>query len=206
MTVIINLRGTNGSGKSTVVTRIMTLYSHRVPLKIEGTRKRPVGYALTDPSAVRPLFVPGHYETACGGCDTIKTVDQVYHDVRSHCGIHDVLYEGIMVQDDVRRAVELNNDICRLSGNSLTVIRLATPIADCLAAIQARRDARGETKPLNPKNTVDRNKRLGSALHRLRANGVRVEELDREGAYLRCAELLGLRALALHQAMGAASS
>ena len=185
MTIAINIRGTGGSGKSTVVKRIMELYgAHRRPEFVDG-RKRPIRYQLGGLPA--PLVVLGHYETACGGCDTIKTVDQVYQEVRGALEINcHVLYEGIMCQDDVRRAVELSKE------HKLHVIRLSTPIEECLAGIRARREARGEEKPLNEKNTRGRYESVIRTCARLVAQGVSVEVLDRETAFVRVRELLGV--------------
>lgn len=198
---VINLRGTSGAGKSTVVTRVMALYPERVPVP-RPKGKRPAAYVLRRPGAP-PLFVPGHYETACGGCDTLKTVDEVYTMVRGAVEAgSDVLYEGIMVQDDLRRAVALDQwvklrNMVPPDGGSedpegIHVIRLTTPIELSLAAVRARREARGETKPLNEKNTRARHETQVRMVGRLITAGVAVDELDREQAYARVCALLGL--------------
>lgn len=193
MPIAVNIRGTGGSGKSTLVKRIMELYpAYQMPVIVPG-RKRPERYILRQtPDAARALIIPGHYETACGGCDTIKTVDQVYDMVRSSLtGGDDVLYEGIMVQDDVTRAVALDKEL-KAQGGQLHVIRLTTKVEDCLAAIRDRRAARGEEKPLNEKNTRQRYERVLRSCDRLRHAGVAVEALDREAAFARVRELLGV--------------
>lgn len=196
--MVINVRGTSGAGKSTLVRSVMERYARKTPAYIEG-RKQPIGYLLNDlkcncadwgmegtgclstcasQKTVAPLWVPGHYETACGGCDTITKVDEAYDSVREHVAKdYDVLFEGIMVQDDVKRAVEFNKTIA-----PMLVICLTTPLAECLRGIQARRDARGETKPLNPLNTENRAKRVLNSARRLREGGVEVLSLDREAA------------------------
>jgi energy-coupling factor transporter ATP-binding protein EcfA2 len=185
MSVVINIRGTSGSGKSTLVTRLMELYETRIHNRVDG-RKQPISTLLSRPGAV-PLYVPGHYNTACGGCDTIKTVDGVYDLVTeaANAGCH-VVYEGIMVMDDVVRATRLAQK------HALTVIALSTPIGECVAAVRGRREARGDPRPLDPKNTIARAERCERGLSRLRVNGVKVERADREAAFLRVAELLGV--------------
>jgi hypothetical protein len=195
MDTIINLRGTSGSGKSTVVRRVMEAAGVPAqPLTRDG-RRRPYGYLVPRPSGL-PVFIPGHYETACGGCDTLKTVDEVYALVRAAWQVQqDVLYEGIMVQDDVRRAVGLDREL-RGRGGQLHVILLTTPIEECLAAVRSRREARGDARLLNEKNTRDRARRQLGIRDRLRAGGVEVEELDREAALARCCALLRLAPVA----------
>ena len=181
----INIQGTSGSGKSTLVRSIMLHYQANAPCYVDG-RKQPHHYLLSVEG--RPcLVVPGHYATPCGGCDTLKTVDDVYATV--HKAIEaksNVLYEGIMVADDTRRAIDLN------SIAEVHVILLTTPIETCLASIQNRRDARGDTRPLNPKNTISRARAHENGCKRLEAEGVAVHRLSRDEALAKVKELLNL--------------
>lgn len=183
--MLINIRGTSGAGKSHLVRRVMDCYAGRDEVRVDG-RKQPLYYNMT--GAPRPLRVLGHYNTACGGCDTIKTPDQVYELLTAAVADgHDVLYEGIMVQDDVRRCVDVNRSL-----QPVRVIWLSTPIEECLRGVRSRREARGDDRPLNERNTRERARRLEGIVSRLRAAGVAVDELDREDAFDLCCYLLGL--------------
>lgn len=186
--MVINLRGTSGAGKSTVVRKMMAyypvpniapVYVKELAFKVEAapSRKRPFGYILTRVGR-KPLWIPGHYEAACGGCDTITKVDDVYASVRYYATIgFNVLFEGIMVQDDVKRAI----DTARLlTPEPFTVYVLTTPIATCLQSVQLRRDARGETKPFNSKNTIARDRSVRNNAKRLSAASVPVLYVDRD--------------------------
>lgn len=177
---VIQLRGTGGSGKSTVVRRVMSHFDDMAPIYEEG-RRRPIAYF----SAKGSLFVPGHYETPCGGCDTITKPDRVYELVTEAAQKdYNVLFEGIIIQDDTLRCVAISKHY------DVTVIELNTPLRDCLAGIQARRDERGDTKALNTKNTTDRALRVIRGCQKLKESGVKVVTLDREGAYQKCLTLL----------------
>lgn len=186
--MIVNIRGTGGAGKSTAVKAVMLRYGVVTPVHVEG-RRRPVGYVCERAvmGSGSSLFVVGHYETACGGGDTIKTPSEVFELARRYSsdGL-DVLFEGIISQDDVRRTVELSKDY------DLTVVVLTTTLADCLAGIEARRAARGDSRPLDPSNTESRARRLAGHVRRLREAGVRVLEESRETAVERVAALLRL--------------
>lgn len=205
--IAIHVSGTGGSGKSTLVRRVMELYPIKQELLRDG-RKRPIGYALSRfRDDIDELYVPGHYETACGGCDTIKTVDEVYSLIASEDGgahMRAVMFEGIMVQDDVTRAVALDKHLkdtdpgdtgmgpLKAVRPRLYVIRLNTPVETCLERIRGRRAAAGNEKPLSEKNTRGRYESQLRRCQRLKDAGVAVEVLDGEAAFARCRELLGV--------------
>jgi hypothetical protein len=187
--MVINLRGTGGSGKSTVIRRIMEHYPSKNPQFIAG-RKQPIGYQLHGLANTSMLYIPGHYETACGGCDTITAPDHVYDLVyRAVDRGENVAYEGIIIGDDVTRAVDLARHVGK---ENFSVIALNTPMDVCLASIQARRDARGDTRPLNKTNTISRNERLKRIMSRLKDATIDAKWMSREEAYTTACKALGI--------------
>lgn len=199
--MIVNIRGTSGSGKTTLARAVMACYPSKAAVKVPD-RKRPIGYIYQHPSGGRPLAVIGHYETACGGCDTITDQDHIYELVRqSHGAGMDVLYEGLLISAEVNRAVKLHED-----GLPLLVVALDTPLDLCLASINQRRQAdfdrrvakieaenaeraaRGrkllelpEPKgDVNPKNTASKFSGVKTSMRRLEEAGVRAVWADRD--------------------------
>lgn len=148
--MIINVRGTSGSGKSTLVRAVMARYSGQEFLQIDG-RRQPIGYNLHRLNNGRSLHVVGHYETACGGADTISTgFDYIYRLVdEAHNKGLDVLFEGLLLNSDTRRCIETHNKF----GGDMRVVALTVPVEICVASINERRAARGKTEPVNPANT-----------------------------------------------------
>jgi len=137
-----------------------------------------------------PLFVLGHYEAAHGGgADTVSReigFKQLLAAGGQDCHI---LWEGVIFSDEVAQTLLLS----RLQETH--IIFLDTPIEQCLSDIRARREARGNVKPLSERNTVQRTESLKRVYDRLRlaqAPGLHVQRLNREDAFLRCKELLGL--------------
>lgn len=189
--MIINIRGTNGSGKSTVVREVMRRCAAVIPAYKPGA-DRPYGYIgcqqRTPESWPDPIFIVGHYGTACGGADTYPSIDAVYAAVHRERRYH-VLYEGMLVQDDVRRAVELKDEV---GVDDLLVIALDVPIEQCLESIRARRAEAGNGTPVNPENTVSRAERLKRTMVRLKEGGVQAEWHTRESALQRCIAAFGL--------------
>ncbi len=141
--MILNIRGTSGSGKSTIVREIMDLYPgnrlrvKRSPSPKTGRQsKNPLCYVLHrhEPHG-RPLVVVGHYESACGGCDTIPDMDHIFSIVReAHLSSKDVLFEGLLISAEFNRTYALHTD--RMP---LMVIGLSTPLEECLASVERRR-------------------------------------------------------------------
>lgn len=131
--MIINVRGTNGAGKSTVVRQIMERYDRREPITRDD-RRRPLGYVCTS-SSRRPLFIPGHYEIANGGIDTLGTLSQVMSLVwDAHDAGHDVVFEGKNMQDGTvtKMAARL------FDREQIRFVTIAHPVELCILSVRAR--------------------------------------------------------------------
>lgn len=180
---ILNVRGTSGSGKTHLVKRIMEQYPAKEEY-MEAGRKKPLLYTCKA-VGILPLVVLGHYETACGGCDTLKTRDQVFELVRTwHAKGFNVLFEGLMIGGEVNRTVELP---------ACTVINLTTPIDVCLDSVRARRLAAGNDSPFDTKNTVNKKREVDRATDRVEKDGrVLVLRKSRAEALAYVEQALGL--------------
>jgi hypothetical protein len=137
--MIIQIRGTSGSGKSTVMRQVMLTLGEWLPIRREG-RKQPLGYQHAD------IVVLGHYESPCGGCDTIGSARAVYTLIQE-TDAPIILCEGLLLSEDVKWSSQLPD---------LRIIYLTTPLEQCITQIQQRRLAVGNSKPLNTDNTTHR--------------------------------------------------
>ena len=144
--MIINLRGTHGSGKSYVAKQIITRFDG-VPIG-EDKRGNPLGYAMQLDNG-KALYVVGRYDIACGGCDAIQPYSLIWPRVVEFAKLGHVLFEGALVSSsygNIGRASEVY-------GEQFVFAFLNTPMSVCLERIRKRREAKGNLKPLNPKNT-----------------------------------------------------
>lgn len=163
--MIIQVRGTSGSGKSTVVRGVMTALGGWVPVCAAG-RKRPLYYLRTGPA----VAVLGHYESACGGCDTVGSARAVYEltaAVLRDGSVTHVLQEGLLLSEDAKWTAELARVIA-----PVRVVFLTTPVERCIAQIKARRAEAGNDKPLNEANTRNRVAVIERARGKLVAGGI----------------------------------
>jgi hypothetical protein len=148
--VIIQLRGTSGSGKSTLMKALMKGMGPWTPFYEDG-RKKPLFYYNA-----QDWVVLGHYESACGGCDTIGSAAEVYTLWSKLAGgtfngnPRNFLMEGLLLSEDVKWTTEMDRtDVVR-------AMFLATDVEVCINQIKKRRSEVGNAKPLNENNTRNR--------------------------------------------------
>lgn len=193
--MIINIRGTSGSGKSTAVRKVMEFAPIIEPEYIEG-RKTPYFYRLRWPGCV--ISVPGSYISQCGGSDTIKTYDQLFEIVRSeHEQGHHVLFEGLLVAHDKKRCTELWDWLGRKPG-SFAIIEIAEPLEVCLSSVEERRRNRPKppTTPFNPANTIRRYEEVKRSCTILEALSIPIHRCARGQIPFTVFDLLGMEAIA----------
>lgn len=199
MSTIINIRGTSGTGKSTLARQIMANY-RLISKYTRIGRKQPLGYRYQHPMREFPdLGVVGHYETDCGGADTITDYDDLMQLVMQGAAQGmDVLFEGLLFSGDVKRTAVLR-EWAEKQGIPLHVIAIQLPLDECVASVNLRRAAKAERLgrtpkgDVNPKNTIAKHRGLTLACNRLEAEGVTVHRPEgREAALQLCKQLLRL--------------
>lgn len=163
--MIIQIRGTSGSGKSTAMKKIMTpaylsLPTIWEPVYREG-RKKPLYYRQDN------TVVLGHYESPCGGVDTIGSA-RAYRELIGTLSvdIEHIFGEGLLLSEDVKWTTELS------SSYEVRVVFLTTPLGRCLDNIRKRRAEVGNEKELNVTNTENRVGVIERARLKLISNGV----------------------------------
>ena len=157
---VINLRGTSGSGKTTIVRNIL---GHGLWEK--WTRDGKVlGYCNNQ----LKWAVVGSYENTCGGCDGIKTQDETEDRIRtllSHG--YSVIFEGLLISTLTSRWEKFAKSI----DANMLFYYINTPIDVCVERVKHRRLAAGNTKPFNTDNTVNRVKAIETTKQKLTAAG-----------------------------------
>jgi hypothetical protein len=127
----------------------------------------------------------GHYETTCGGCDTIDTIDNVYKYIHKALDQGcDIVYEGLVCQSDTNRCIALKD-------KDLHVIFLDVHIDICLDAVQSRRSERGDDREFSPKNTIVKSTSFPAQKRKFTAAGVKYYEMTRDEALYFSMQKLG---------------
>ena len=175
MAKIVSLRGTSGSGKSTVAYALLNGCPKEDILgadgKVQGYRVDAARYGLHT-----PVCIIGRYTTVCGGLDTVPTqLEAAERSLTAHRKGWHVLAEGLLSS-----AAGLGGAFTRAiydSGDAVFAI-LDTPLEVCLARVQGRRAARGDDRPFNPKNTIAKYEQTHSTAASLRVAGCDVRNID----------------------------
>lgn len=98
------------------------------------------------------LFIVGKYETACGGCDSISTQDEICYRIEIALKKGwSVLFEGLICSHIAKRYADIY--LKNMSkGITVKYIFLNTPLEVCKENINKRRIKAGK-EPTNAKNT-----------------------------------------------------
>lgn len=149
MNQVVNIRGCNGSGKTTAVRRFLD----RLPsTPLGGKPGRPAGYRVdaTAWGIQVPVFVVGSYENTCGGTDSIKTQEEIAERVVKAHGHGHVLVEGLLMS----KSSAGGHVAPILKEHGAIFAFLDTPWQVCLERVLARRLEAGNDKPFDPEKTM----------------------------------------------------
>jgi hypothetical protein len=174
--VIINIRGTNGSGKTTIVKKFLK-FPHSELYGVLGV-KRPEAYKVDlGKGAKRPLFVIGSYQSATGGMDALplSATEQVGLLIKYQKLGH-VLFEGVVISTYYGAV----GDWLAAHRQEALVIFLNTSLEVCLDSIKTRTGEASRTK-----NVEAKIKSIESARKRMIESGIPTLTLNRDEAFAR---------------------
>lgn len=150
--MLIQIRGTSGSGKTTAMRKIMDGRDWQA-VTVLGRKKPLYYYSMTEDWPER-IAVVGHYESVCGGCDNVGSAPDVYRAIKEIIdgnGVIPILSEGLLWSEDTKWTLALRDE-----GYDVRPFFLTTPLEQCLRQVKGRREAAGNTKELDPTNTANR--------------------------------------------------
>jgi hypothetical protein len=132
--VLINLRGTNASGKSTAIRALLEKSNVRPIFGTTFGLRCPEGYKARLPQVEADVFVLGPYTSKCGGCDRIQPYDLIIDLLNKYEKRGDVLFEGSLISDNYGRIGEW----LEARGRNANVLFLTTPLDVCLSWLRQR--------------------------------------------------------------------
>lgn len=176
--MIINVRGTNGSGKTTIVKKFLKFPNTEL-FGVLGV-KRPEAYKVK--IGPRPLFVIGSYQSATGGVDALplSATELVGLLIKYQKQGH-VLFEGVVISTYYGAI----GDWLAAHRNETLVVFLNTPLNTCLFSIAARSGDAARTK-----NVETKIKSIESARQRMIETGIPTITVSRDEAFKKIKEYI----------------
>ena len=133
--LIINLKGCNGSGKSTIPQMMIESEGENaVLITISKEDKLPVATFCPTYNTV----ILGRYFTACGGCDTL--IPSQVQEIIKKLWLKDVhiLFEGVIVGDIKSTFYNLMRECREVSPRIVEFCFMGTPFKTCLKRVSLR--------------------------------------------------------------------
>jgi len=190
---IVSIRGTHGSGKSTIVQRILGLYDHKDKWQpINPDKKGRVEGYLLQVAPKQRLAIIGSYHTQCGGADGIQPYSLILDRIADYAKHYEhVLLEGALVSSSYGSVGQL---MSHYAPNAVFAF-LDTPLELCLERIKQRRAAKGNFEPLNPHNTTVKFENVARTKDQMRRLGsqVRIVDIRHTHAVTDVLKLFGVR-------------
>jgi adenylylsulfate kinase-like enzyme len=184
--IVINIRGTNGCGKTTLAKSLLESYPNK-PIFKDKEKKLINGYVIKTPN-VRTYLV-GPYRITTGGCDAIgpiaqaagvKPFDYICDLVREFSEKGNVVFEGAIVATVTGRWVELARS---LPETSFIFGFMDTSLERCLKRVAKRRLKRGDTRPLDPNvSVIPKYEAVMGSKIRLKEEGMDVRTIPHKNA------------------------
>ncbi len=185
--MILSLRGTHGSGKSTVLRALLNKTVWRPMYGVLGPRL-PEAYELQIKGGQAPLHVIGPYNVQCGGCDRIQPFDLILELLEKYAAKGHVLFEGALIGCSYGRAGRFMEHF----GKDGVFLVLDTSRDECVRRVKGRRDERYDDREFTTKNLDLKYKQLVSLVKRVEGEGilrvVRVSDKDAVGTILKLAK------------------
>jgi hypothetical protein len=171
--MIFSVRGTNGSGKSTAIRKLMDQFRPRPLFGVLGPRS-PEAYELRPPAGA-PIYILGPYVTPTGGADSIQPYELIPQLMRKYAVKGHVVLEGVLITSSYGSVGAVMEEFKR----DAHWIFLKTTLGQCIANVEKRRGDRGNHEPFNPKNLEQKfNQNIGVRKRVLALDTMTVADLN----------------------------
>ncbi len=190
--MIIDLRGSSGSGKSYPVYRLLDAYRDSIEelylpwpwAKTDGTHKL-VGYRLPGDLAILGPYTAKN----TGGLDSVKTMDMRMHVLKTFIPqFRHAIYEALIVSSSLGRFVELGQWVEENAPRTgpMCFGFLDTPLDVCIARVYHRNGG----KPIKEETIAAAHKRMISVRRNLQAAGFWAPVIDHTRQYEQVTDIL----------------
>lgn len=160
---LVNIRGTNGSGKTYTAREIASHFPFlaRKSIEVEGDGGRKQTVTYYDHGN---FYMIGSYENDCGGLDTVRMFETIAPLALKLLEEKSVLMEGLL-WSSVFSSMHKLEHACRAAGHQVVWCGFDYPVETMINRVVERRVKQGNTKPLPIKNLLQKVKPVCSGLN-----------------------------------------
>lgn len=142
--MILNLRGTCGSGKTHTAKGLLDAGSCE---ELHNDAGKLIAYRVQLPELRRAIYVLGRYNIPTGGLDTIKPIIDVCPLLTKYAALGHVFLEGLFFSSSYGAIGKFTECF----GNEIIFAYLDTPLERCIEQVKLRRLKRGSTEEYSEK-------------------------------------------------------
>ena len=181
MSTVVAIKGTNGSGKSTVVRALLDRLGKQSILRVNS---KEAGYRCRYEDG--SLFVLGKYKTAvCGGLDSSFSyggaADDLLLCIEKLAGQGHIVCEGVIaITSYGHERMTRFADKLKRRGHRMIFARIDTPAELCVERVKQRRREAGNTRPFDPAKLLDKYQSILKSQEQLLAGGYDARILPHE--------------------------
>lgn len=159
---LVNIRGTNGSGKTYTVRQIVSNFPclSRKTIEVDGAK----GLQTIAYYDHGDFYLIGSYENDCGGLDTVRDFYSIAPLALKLLEEKSVLMEGLLWSSVFSSMHKLEHE-CRTKGHQVVWCGFDYPVETMINRVVERRVKQGNTKPLPIKNLLQKVKPVCSGLN-----------------------------------------
>lgn len=164
--MIINIRGTSGSGKSYCVFKLLEAYPD---LQLTDERGKIIAHVIY--RNMQPIFFLGPYTAPNNcGCDRINTQNMLTSLVRYYSQFGHVIFEGMIISAHYARYKSLYLEMTKL-GMKFMFAYLDTPLDTAIERAISRRNDSNKEKTTNRQGFMDKYNLIHQTKRQFEADG-----------------------------------
>ena len=177
--VLINLRGTHGSGKSTAIRSLMEKSNVRPIFGTTFGLRCPEGYKARLPKVDVDVFLLGPYTAQCGGCDCIQPYSLIPPLIEKYAEQGHVIFEGALIST----CWGTIGGLLERRQRDVIIVFLDTSLDECIRRVCTRRLERGDEREFDPRLLIQKHVTVARLQQKITAAGiVRTETVSCENA------------------------
>jgi dephospho-CoA kinase len=164
--MLINLRGTNGSGKTTAVNALLHRANARAIYGVLGA-SHPEAYRVRLPGVEQDAFIIGPYDCPTGGCDRIQPFELIEPLIVNYAAQGHVIFEGLLIAccyGTIGKLLERR-------GRDALILFLDTPVELCIERVNARRLERGDVREFDSAHLIQKHATIARLKQKIDATG-----------------------------------